>query len=223
MKYWKVHQNIFFTKGFNRTLVLDSLKETIKFIPNELYDKLLEKEFIINRDDMDIEYFHYLESNNYIFSDKKKKLKRFIEISRDFSISYEIGVCVIELSDITGKNLFKLIEPNNISTRINQYNFIFGEFTNEKSILNFIDFVQITARTASGVNVNPIFSNQCGSPTDEFGTNTIKGNISSCKLICHRLCKTYHPCLGSYIVCLPRVTCNTYYRCYIYNPTKFLL
>ena len=141
MKYWKVHQNIFFTKGFNRTLVLDSLKETIKFIPNELYDKLLEKEFIINRDDMDIEYFHYLESNNYIFSDKKKKLKRFIEISRDFSISYEIGVCVIELSDITGKNLFKLIEPDNISTRINQFNFIFGEFTNEKSILNFIDFI----------------------------------------------------------------------------------
>ncbi|MFN5031261.1 MAG: hypothetical protein ACK5FX_03485 [Flavobacteriia bacterium] len=54
-----------------------------------------------------------------------------------------------------------------------------GAYTlDASSILNFIDFVQITARTASGVNVNPIFSNQCGSPTDEFGTNTIKGNIS---------------------------------------------
>ena len=76
-------------------------------------------------------------------SNKKKNLKRFIEISSDFSINYDIGVCVIELSDITGNNLFKLIEADNISTRINQFNFIFGEFTNEKSILNFIDFIEI--------------------------------------------------------------------------------
>lgn len=141
MKYWKVHQNIFFTKGFNRTLVFDSLKGTIKFIPNELYDNLIDKEFIIKKEDIDIEYFQYLESNNYIFSDKKKNLNRFTEISSDFSINYDIGVCVIELSDNTGKNLFKLIEPDNRSTRINQFNFIFGEFTNEKSILNFIDFI----------------------------------------------------------------------------------
>jgi hypothetical protein len=46
------------------------------------------------------------------------------------------------------------------------------------STTNFIDFVQVTGKTSTGVTVNPTFSNQCGTPTDEFGTNTIKGNNS---------------------------------------------
>lgn len=142
MKYWKVYQNIFFTRGYNRTLVFDSLKGSIKFIPNELYDKLLSKKFLLIKEDIDYEYFEYLLSNNYIFTDKKKNLKKFIKIKKNFSIAYDIGVCVIELSEITGNNLFKLIETNIKKNIINQFNFIFTKFTTLDSILNFVNFIK---------------------------------------------------------------------------------
>lgn len=141
MKFWKVYQNIFFTRGFNRTLVYDSLQSTIKFIPNNFYDILKSKKFIINRKDIDSEYFDFLIENKYIFSEKKKTLKKFLPLNEDISINYNIGVCVIELSDCTGDNLYKLIEDENCNTRINQFNFIFGNFTTEKSIISFIEFI----------------------------------------------------------------------------------
>lgn len=141
MKKWKIHQNIFFTKGYNRTLVFDSLFGSIKFIPNDLYDFILAKNFIFKEEEIEIEYFQLLKDNNYIFSDTLKNLKRFSKLSNDFSINFDFGVCVIELSDITGRNLYKLIESNNDYTRINQFNFIFGIFTTENSILKLIDFI----------------------------------------------------------------------------------
>jgi radical SAM protein with 4Fe4S-binding SPASM domain len=141
MKYWKIHQNIFFTKGFNRTLVFDSLKSKIQFIPNDLYDVLLEKKFIISEEDIDGEYFEFLKENSLIFTDRKKILKRFTQLSYDFSINYDIGICVIELSKSTGENLSKLIEKEDKYTSINQFNFIFGSYTSKTSILNFVDFI----------------------------------------------------------------------------------
>ncbi len=141
MKYWKIHQNIFFTKGFNRTLVFDSLKSKIQFIPNDLYSILLEKNFIISKEDIDEDYFEFLKENSLIFTDRKKILKRFTKLSDDFSINYDIGICVIELSELTSENLVKLIENENKYTSINQFNFIFGSYTTQSSIFNFIDFI----------------------------------------------------------------------------------
>jgi hypothetical protein len=141
MKKWKIHQNIFFTKGFNRTLVFDSLLSSIKFIPNDLYDILLSKKFILTEGDVELEYFQFLKDNNYIFSDTVKNLERFTELSNDFSINFDFGICVIELSDITGQNIYKLIENDDEYTRINQFNFIFGDYTTENSILKFVDYI----------------------------------------------------------------------------------
>jgi hypothetical protein len=141
MTYWKVHQNIFFTKGYNRTLVFDSLKGLVKFIPNELYNTLLSKEFIFRKEEIELEYFEYLESNNLIFSGKKKLLKRFTKVDCDFSINFDVGICVIELSKVSANDLFKLIDQDDNFIGINQFNFIFGSYTTQESIINFIDFI----------------------------------------------------------------------------------
>lgn len=141
MPYWKVQQNIFFSKGYNRTLIFDSLKGLIKFMPNELYTSLSEKKFLFKKNDIELEYFQFLKRNNLIFSDKKKILKRFTNIDTDFSINFDFGICVIELSESSSNNLYKLIDKDDNYTGINQFNFIFGAFTSISAITSFIDFI----------------------------------------------------------------------------------
>jgi len=69
--------------------------------------------------------------------------------------------------------------PINIPISFDIFDINSGAYSlNSTSTLNFIDYIQITAKTSAGVNVAPIFSNQCGSPVDEIVTNTIKGNNS---------------------------------------------
>ena len=64
---WQVYQNVFFTPGFNRTLVFDSLKLDINFIPNELFHKLKNSNFLIYEDSFDKEDIEYLLSKDLIF------------------------------------------------------------------------------------------------------------------------------------------------------------
>lgn len=73
--------------------------------------------------------------------------------------------------------------PTNLSISFDIFDINCGAYTltnsgTDKS-LNFIDVVEVTAKNAAGTTVNPLFSNKCGTPNDDYSvSNTIKGNNS---------------------------------------------
>ena len=131
---YQVYKNIFFTKGYNRTLIYDSLKVEIHFLPNDLYDLLLLNNFRIN-DKNDVLY-SFLNKKGIIHEIDNNLIGCFTDLDNTIDIPYDIATVVIELSDITSKNLYKLKNQN-----ILQYNFIFADYTTLSSIDSFANFI----------------------------------------------------------------------------------
>lgn len=131
---------MFFCKGYNRTLIYDSLNAKINFIPNHYFELLKSTDFFINRDDIDKDLFSFLWEKELIFESNEELRKCFPSFNEDVEIPYDIITVVIELSEINGSQLSKFNEDG-VNGTIPQFNFIFSEFTNIKSVESFADFI----------------------------------------------------------------------------------
>ncbi|MVO07678.1 hypothetical protein GOQ30_00705 [Flavobacterium sp. TP390] len=131
---YQFFKNIFLTKGFNRTLVYDSLTSKIHFFPNDLYDQLLLNNFRIDKKNNEV--FEFLNKKGLLQKISDDLVDCFIDLDDEIQIPYDIATLVFELSGSSSKNLYKLKNQN-----ILQYNFIFADYTSLKSIELFVDFI----------------------------------------------------------------------------------
>ena len=145
---WQVYQNVFFTPGFNRTLVFDSLKLDINFIPNELFHKLKNSNFLIYEDSFDKEDIEYLLSKDLIFKINPLLLGRFPKMEESLTLNCDLAVLTIEVSKLTTEHLFKISFDKNKNSTIGQYNFVFSDFSSLsdlKTIRSFLEHQDIDA------------------------------------------------------------------------------
>lgn len=131
---YQVYKNVFLTKGYNRTLIYDSLKAKIHFLPNEMYDILLSNNFTLTNEN--VQLYEFLNEKGIIHEIDTNLLDSFINLDDEVEIPYDIATLVIELSESTSKNLFKLVNQN-----ILQYNFIFAQYTTLSSIEIFASYI----------------------------------------------------------------------------------
>lgn len=134
----QIFKNFLYTKGFNRTLIFDTLNANIHFMPNELYDFLVSNKFKI--DDDNIEILEFFENLNMTFSVKEKLKNNFSVMNKSFKQPYEILVSVIELSSFNSKSIYKLISKNN-NGKICQFNFILSNYSSLESIKIMLQFI----------------------------------------------------------------------------------
>lgn len=138
---WQVFKNIYFTKGYNRTLIFDSLKSDVNFIPNEYYDELVQLDFCFEENLINVELFNFLKENEYIFTINQHIENLFPSPLKIIPHPYKIGIAVIELSHKMAKSLNKLHDKNVQECNFGQFNFVFSDFSNKQSIDLFVDFI----------------------------------------------------------------------------------
>jgi hypothetical protein len=137
----QIFNNIFFCKGYNRTLIYDSLKAEIYFIPNFYYDFLYSNNFIFDKNEIEDNFFTYLVDKEMIFESNDDIKNYFPKMNDDSEIPYDIITMVIELSEINAYNLYKL-NLTKTNGSIPHFNFIFSNFTSLETINLFAEFVE---------------------------------------------------------------------------------
>jgi hypothetical protein len=138
---WQVFRNIYFTKGYNRTLIFDSLKSDVNFIPNDYYDELVQLNFCFEENSLNEELFNFLKENEYIFTTNQHIENLFPPPLKTIPHPFKIGIAVVELSYKMAKNLNKLHDKSVQGFNFGQFNFIFSDFSNTESINLFVDFI----------------------------------------------------------------------------------
>src|SRR5690554_3737012 len=136
---YNIYKNIFFTKGVNRTLVFDSLIGEVYFIPNEIFKIILEKKYCISKVDVGEDIFNFFKEKNLLFEIESESFNNFTDVHNDFEIPYNIMYIVVELSEITAKNLYKF-NFESVNGKVGQFNFIFNGHSSVESIDLMIDF-----------------------------------------------------------------------------------
>jgi radical SAM protein with 4Fe4S-binding SPASM domain len=109
METIKFYSDVFFVKGFSRTLIYDSLKNKISFMPNYLYDKVL-KNKLSTLTEEEITFLNDKEIVN-IFNDNLKN--KFPKIKEKIAIPYKFIFFILEVSNITINSLEKFISSYN--------------------------------------------------------------------------------------------------------------
>lgn len=133
---YQIFKNVLFTKGYNRTLIYDSLTSNIHFIPNDMYEVILKNNYILDENYIVKELLDFLIKNRLVFKTEKKITNLFPDLNNDNEIPNAIITAVIDLSFITASNLHKF-NVEGINGSIAQFNFILNKYTC-KNTLNFL-------------------------------------------------------------------------------------
>jgi len=136
---YKIFNNVFFTKGFNRTSIYDSLNSNIHFLPNNEYDALAKNNFLIDSIEKN-ELFDFLFERNLLFEYEDALQSNFPEMNRDIDIPYKIIGCIIFLTDRTSNDL-QILNSSINNGSIPQFNFIFTKDTTLESLEKLNDFL----------------------------------------------------------------------------------
>lgn len=137
---YQIYNNIFFCKGYNRTLIYDSLKAEIHFIPNHYFEVLKSNDYCTDKNDIDQDLFSFLRDKELIFESNEELRECFPNFNEDVEIPYDLMTVVIELSEINALHLNKL-NNEGVNGQIPQFNFIFSEYTTVKALELFRDFI----------------------------------------------------------------------------------
>ena len=107
---YKLYSNIIPCKGSKRSILIDIQREKIHFIPNDLYDILIDNpiidfniliEFFGSENKIYIdEYFDFLNRNELLFCVNAKEGNRFNQIEKDFYFSNEISNVIVDINDV---------------------------------------------------------------------------------------------------------------------------
>ncbi|QTY25996.1 hypothetical protein [Flavobacterium sp. CS20] len=138
-----IFKNVFFTKGHNRTLVFDSLKNDIFFVPNSFYEKLNSNNFTFKVEDLSTDEYNFLLENELLIDVDNNNLRNFSDLRGIIDFPFDFKICVIELSEAVSFQLGKLLLNRML---FGQLNVVFSEFSNLKSIdclIAFIDELEI--------------------------------------------------------------------------------
>ena len=119
----------------------DCLRKQIHFVPNEVYEKINSNDYIIDKNVENEDLIDFLYQKNLIFKTNTSLLKNFPDINNDIDISYKIITCVIVLSDITSRNLYKL-NNEGINGAILQFNIILTTECSKASLALFVTFME---------------------------------------------------------------------------------
>lgn len=138
---YQVFKNVFFVKGYNRTLLFDSLLNKIHFLPNEYCDLIESNNYIVCDDPSIKGLKDFLLEKELIFKTSENLLNNFPDIQNNIEIPHEITTGIIELSSITASNLYKL-NTQELNGNIGQYNIILSEYTCKESLDLFIEFAE---------------------------------------------------------------------------------
>jgi hypothetical protein len=134
---YQIFKNVLFTKGYNRTLIYDTLTSSIHFIPNDMYELILNKNFIFDDNFIVKELLDFFIKNRLVFETEKKILDLFPDLNYDIDIPNKIITAVLDLSFLTAANLYKF-NVERINCSIAQFNFILSEYSC-KDTLNFLN------------------------------------------------------------------------------------
>lgn len=136
---YQIFKNVLFTKGYNRTLLYDSLSRQIHFLPNDVFNMIHINNYKLN-ETTDKEILNFLSDKNLIFKSKPTLLNNFPNINNDIDIPYKILTTVVELSLICAKNLHKF-NSEEINGMILQFNFILNHDTCKETLAFLSDFM----------------------------------------------------------------------------------
>lgn len=110
MKYIKLFNSVKIIKGYNRTLIFDSTREAVRFIPNDLFNLLYQKhgfnivektkgissnnKIIIN------EYLVFLITNNFgFYCNSLSEFENFEYCGENFELPFDLSYLIIDLSN----------------------------------------------------------------------------------------------------------------------------
>lgn len=105
-------------KGFSRTAIYDIQREEIDFLPNDLYEFVLESnkkslQYIKGRYiaywDIVEEYIDYLVDNEYAIIGTKKDMLGISDISAQYSYYGSISNCICEYSHLNNENIKAIV------------------------------------------------------------------------------------------------------------------
>lgn len=156
-KYFKLYACCLISKGFSRSIIFDINRNTFHMIPNSLYEILNNHQgktvFQINNfynnkyENIIIEYFEFLEQNDYIFFCSKKELDYFPNIILDYHYPGEISNSILDLSSNSDYNaLSAMIQLINLGCRHFQIRFFCdSSLENIESLLNPLEGENISS------------------------------------------------------------------------------
>ncbi len=108
--YYLISSNIFLTKGYKRSLIVNFIKNTVEYIPNDMYNIVMKyhgkkkiEDILMLHDNYKIqvkEYFNFLINKNYIqLFASKTLIQNFLKKYNLFDIPYRISNVVIEINN----------------------------------------------------------------------------------------------------------------------------
>ncbi len=136
--------NVFISRGFNRSLVVDCLRGEFYYIPNELVDFVDNydgKELTENEQEIYEDFISYLLDNELAFISKRDRGEMFISFSESWDYPSIISNAIIELNENNNSTCFKSIE---LLSELGCSNFLF--FSNFKLSPESIDYMLTTLK-----------------------------------------------------------------------------
>lgn len=143
-------------KGYNRTCIYDLPKGTYDFIPNSLYEKLLnlehkEKDFVYkNLDNEEKKWLEFLIKKEYCFFANQSFKDCFIKINFDWKNPSYITNAIIDIEDNSENFNFKFLEDLNCKH-------ILIRFSNELSIENIINYIENNLKNITFKSVDIVY------------------------------------------------------------------
>jgi SPASM domain peptide maturase of grasp-with-spasm system len=119
-KTYKLYGDIIITKGFSRSIMLDTTRNSYYFIPNDLYEIIdtdnpidfKKIEVTTDRESLKVleEYENFLIKNELIFEISENENMLFPKVSTEWESPYKISNIVIDIDVVTDLDYFKKIE-----------------------------------------------------------------------------------------------------------------
>ena len=153
---YQVFKNILFTRGYNRTLMYDSLKSEIHFLPNEMFDLVDANNYIIPDNETNNPLISLLLEKGLAFKSDPNLNGYFPHLNADSEVPYHIVTSVIELSDLTAKNLAKFNTSLNNGS-VGQFNFILSGYTSLASLNALAGFINANEADAFEITIEEQF------------------------------------------------------------------
>ena len=153
---YQVFKNVLFTKGYNRTLMYDSLKSEIHFLPNEMFDLIDADNYILADNKVNEPLISLLLQKELVFKSNTQLNGYFPHLNTDSEVPYHIVTSVIELSDLTAENIHKFNTPLNNGS-IGQFNFIVSGYTSLESLNSLACFIEANEADAFEITIEEEF------------------------------------------------------------------
>lgn len=136
---FRLYSHIFLVKGHLRGLMFDGQRGKFYYVPNDLIDRLISNNYLIeNLNELDEAFKSTMLENDLVFEVDSNDMQNFPPINLEWDYSAKIHNASIEVSELAVEHIQNLHHINRIAT----FNLIVSNYSSPDSIKKVTDFIQ---------------------------------------------------------------------------------